>query len=339
MVNVKELRCPSCSAPLAVNDDSTSVVCEYCGVTSTIERPGGDTILKVVDEVVGSIRQSSDKTQEAIISSSAALAEQIETLELRDRLMSARLHLMSLDNEIFALATEKSSRKNRRLLAALEEQRIEVAHEISLLEIKLNPQSNSSPGRDWREVTRSRSCVWYIGVAFLILVALSVCSTLLGLGATTGNQDSEQFGVSEEVGTATSEEDEPALFRNESTSFNSSDDVTEVPSSEASDGFVRVTAIVATSVPEPTETTIVEDETRTNALEVVVLRNANLRAGPGTEFAIVGTAIAGESLMATARTINGWLRLDADGQVWIGLSLVRPNGEIKDVPLVEVPLE
>ena len=138
-LNVKELRCPSCAAALAIDEDSTLVQCEYCGVTSAIERPEGQTILRVVDEVVGTIKQSSDETQEAIMASSTALADQMKVLERRDRLMAARIRLMSLDNDIRALEVAKSSRRNRRQIAALNEQRELVAWEITLLEKALSP--------------------------------------------------------------------------------------------------------------------------------------------------------------------------------------------------------
>jgi uncharacterized protein YgiM (DUF1202 family) len=56
---------------------------------------------------------------------------------------------------------------------------------------------------------------------------------------------------------------------------------------------------------------------------VTVLRNANLRAGPGTTFAIVGSARAGDRLTVVGQNATGnWYQLDTGA--WISESLVQP---------------
>lgn len=58
-------------------------------------------------------------------------------------------------------------------------------------------------------------------------------------------------------------------------------------------------------------------------IEVIVNEAANLREGPGTEFAIVGRTASGDTVQVTGQTANGeWYRL-ADG-AWIAAFLVEP---------------
>lgn len=64
-----------------------------------------------------------------------------------------------------------------------------------------------------------------------------------------------------------------------------------------------------------------------------VLRNANLRAGPGTNFAVVGQAQVGQKFTVVgANATKSWYQLE-DG-VWIAASLVRI---VADAPATEQP--
>lgn len=57
-----------------------------------------------------------------------------------------------------------------------------------------------------------------------------------------------------------------------------------------------------------------------------VLRNANLRGGPGTNFAVVGQARAGQTLTVVgANSSNSWYQLDSGA--WIAATLVQVGAE------------
>lgn len=72
----------------------------------------------------------------------------------------------------------------------------------------------------------------------------------------------------------------------------------------------------ATATPKPTATTAPEP-----AAEPVANRNANLRAGPGTTYQIVGTVQQGQVLSLVGRNqANDWYQLE--DQSWIALFLV-----------------
>ncbi|RIK33422.1 MAG: hypothetical protein DCC55_34945 [Chloroflexi bacterium] len=78
------------------------------------------------------------------------------------------------------------------------------------------------------------------------------------------------------------------------------------------------TVSLAQSTPTRTPTPTATPQTQT----ATVLRNANLRAGPGTTFAIVGSVRTGDKLTVVSQNAAGdWLEL-ADGK-WIAAFLVR----------------
>lgn len=68
----------------------------------------------------------------------------------------------------------------------------------------------------------------------------------------------------------------------------------------------------------------------------VVLRDANLRAGPGTTFEIVGSAKAGDTLFVVSKNTAGdWYELE-DGK-WIAAFLVRLDAAGPETPTTATP--
>lgn len=64
----------------------------------------------------------------------------------------------------------------------------------------------------------------------------------------------------------------------------------------------------------------------------VVVRGANLRAGPGTGFEIVGTAFQGEELRVIGRSDDSaWLMVESEEPAWIWLDLVELSTDVTDV--------
>lgn len=69
------------------------------------------------------------------------------------------------------------------------------------------------------------------------------------------------------------------------------------------------------------------------------ISGANLRSGPGTNYDIVGSIQAGDTLSVFARTNDGWFQVDSSGQVWIGSSLVKIEIDLSEIPIVDfIPL-
>jgi hypothetical protein len=78
-------------------------------------------------------------------------------------------------------------------------------------------------------------------------------------------------------------------------------------------------------LPTPTPTAEAERPT--------ALNNANLRAGPGLEFATIGGTVAGQALTIAGRNQDGtWFQLDNGG--WMAAFLVANPPSLADVPVV-----
>jgi uncharacterized protein YraI len=97
-----------------------------------------------------------------------------------------------------------------------------------------------------------------------------------------------------------------------------------------------------TNSPTPTPT-LVPSPTATIAPvgSVIVTTTANLRAGPGTHYPIVGTAASGQILLVYARSADGWLVVESDASIWIASNLVELQQPLAEIPLMsespEVP--
>lgn len=83
------------------------------------------------------------------------------------------------------------------------------------------------------------------------------------------------------------------------------------------------TPIAATATPVPPVT----------AVTPTVSSNANLRAGPGTEFPVIGGTVTGQTLTIVGRNADGtWFRLDNTG--WVFGELVNNPPALDTVPVV-----
>ena len=71
----------------------------------------------------------------------------------------------------------------------------------------------------------------------------------------------------------------------------------------------------------------------------VLVEGANLRAGPGTDYAVVGVLYKEDTAALLGRNQTGdWLQLEgADGPVWIFAGLVETTVSVADLPLIDSP--
>lgn len=103
------------------------------------------------------------------------------------------------------------------------------------------------------------------------------------------------------------------------------------------------TPVPPTATPVPTDTPIPptatpEPPTATPtpaAPQAIPKQNINLRAGPGTEYPIAGSAKAGAPLEIVGKNQTGsWLQvIAADKKAWLSASLVTVQGDIAAVPV------
>lgn len=103
----------------------------------------------------------------------------------------------------------------------------------------------------------------------------------------------------------------------------------QFPDAEANDAPTEEVEPTATPSPSPTP-----EPTR---LEVTSTGNLNLRGGPSTNNAVVGSLTAGQVVTAEGRNEAGdWLLLDVDGEAaWVFAPLVTVDGDIMTLDVVD----
>lgn len=179
---ITQLACPACSAPLTVPDKMEQLVCTFCGSALQVQADGDQTVLRRIDKVVDSIRESSDATH-----------AELRRMQLAQELSAARMQLGQIEGEIRAISRASQTNVSRRQLNELQKQAGPLRARIAELEYELNPEAAPAvtvPSRpislDWQYFSwllfswrgrLSRPGFW-LGMAvtfalFLIVVALA----------------------------------------------------------------------------------------------------------------------------------------------------------------------
>lgn len=110
---------------------------------------------------------------------------------------------------------------------------------------------------------------------------------------------------------------------------------TDTPAATATPTQPPAPTDTPTEVPEPSET---PTETPAPRPVVVVDSVANLRGGPGTGYAVVGSAQPGDQLDILARSQDGqwWqVALQNGGEGWVSATLVTASGSTDDVQIAQ----
>ncbi|MFN3331798.1 MAG: SH3 domain-containing protein, partial [Caldilinea sp.] len=82
-------------------------------------------------------------------------------------------------------------------------------------------------------------------------------------------------------------------------------------------------------------------ETITEPTAIVTTAVLNLRAGPGTDFALLGRVVQGNRLPIVGRSADStwWQVKVAGGDAWVFGELVRPVGIVDATPVVDSPMQ
>lgn len=104
--------------------------------------------------------------------------------------------------------------------------------------------------------------------------------------------------------------------------------------------FCRTKLEVATRAPGSAEARALPEslEAARRTTRLVVLRDANLRGGPGTGYPRVATAAPGDQFTVIGRTENGeWLRISGEQvkDAWLAAFLARVDGDLLAAPVAE----
>ncbi|MEM8771781.1 MAG: SH3 domain-containing protein [Pseudomonadota bacterium] len=164
-------------------------------------------------------------------------------------------------------------------------------------------------------------------ISRLTIIALaaagaSACSSLPYLGEPVSNGNGENYAAGSSLGPALSGEDERAL----ETAFVAAMETGEVQiwRGNRASGEVRpgdfslgnLKADPTTRVPAARGDFHVDSTLETDLGLYVLTRNANVRTGPGTEYAIADTLSSGDGVRVVGRTVNdSWMLASMDGVV------------------------
>jgi len=86
--------------------------------------------------------------------------------------------------------------------------------------------------------------------------------------------------------------------------------------------------LTSTSTPTPSTTPTLTPTVNLTPMPVgaatIIVENCNLRAGPGTDYAVVGYGKQGDIYLVYGQNDDGtWFQIDMDGKLWIKASLVK----------------
>ncbi len=157
---------------------------------------------------------------------------------------------------------------------------------------------------------KRRGCLFYAGWGLLAFFALSICGGIVNIfnGDTpTAPERAVVVDVSQETPTAPAAP--PTATNAPATATNAPATATNAPAT-ATNAPATATNAPATATNAPS-----------TIIGAVASDNADLRSGPGTDYAVIGGAVAGDQLAPVGRNEAGdWLQL-ASG-VWIAAALV-----------------
>lgn len=206
-----------------------------------------------------------------------------------------------------------------------------------------NKRQPAPPPATATPIQKRHGCLYYAGMGLLAFLAISVCGAIANIvnprtPASPAPGRAAVLDVSQETSaTPAPAEPSPAAAIIAATATNTQVAPTATqPQASATNTPALPTATqpqaIATNTPAP-PTATQPQATATNTpappiIGAVVGENANLRSGPGTDYAVVGGAVAGDQIAPVGRNSAGdWLQL-ANG-AWIAAALVlNPPGDL-----------
>jgi uncharacterized Zn finger protein (UPF0148 family) len=133
----KRIDCPSCGAPLVVNDSLESIACDFCNTTLAVEYSGGDLALKHAKEVEQGLKDVGEKMETSIRESSSSTQLELKRLQTQQQLVSLENRLGRLNDEIRYLESRKINRSQKKQLANLRTEKFKINQRIKILDEEL----------------------------------------------------------------------------------------------------------------------------------------------------------------------------------------------------------
>jgi len=142
MMNVVDLNCTQCGAPVKVSEDTETINCIYCGTSLVVQRDAGDVSLRLAKDVSRALQE----TQSTILESSQATLAELKRLQITQEINSLELQLSRVQSDIRDLVRVKQNKHTRRQLNDLRAQELNLRKRIADLRASLvSEQEDKSP--------------------------------------------------------------------------------------------------------------------------------------------------------------------------------------------------
>lgn len=188
-----------------------------------------------------------------------------------------------------------------------------------------------APDRD--AVKRSTRKGLLIVFAVLVPVIAGCLCLMISFMSLGGEEQSDVSKTASAVGEAVS-----TAVRGAAAIDSGSLGLTDEARSTATPKPAHTSAPAATHAPTHTRTSTATPTPSAFGFVTVTAESVNLRAGPGTDFEVVGSAKQGDELPVFARNEDGsWLQVDEFGETWIAASIVELEEDISAIPTAPEP--
>lgn len=355
-MNMEQLSCPACSAPIAIAPNESQAKCSFCGVTLRVKHSGNDATLLVAEQITSAISDSHAQTQAAIAENTAVTRDELRRMQLSQELSNIELRVSNLQSEARILQRLPANKVNKRQLQELRSQEAALLTRKAEIEAILYPElSANAPTNNgsangclgtfllilawiflfpfmlaWK-LLRSESRFLRTGGIVLVVITLAFLIHSLQFGF-PDNQDNGRPTATTLVVLRTSIESDtlapPITTRQPSTPTPQQTPTTSAASPQENPTPTEQATEIPTLVP-PAATLqvavgVLQPAPAPASPEVTTNSSINIRSGPGTAYDIVGTAEGGATFKVTGKNEeNTWWQIDFNGQpAWVFGELV-----------------
>ena len=149
-MNIVNLSCTSCGAPIQVPPDTDRMKCPYCSSNLEIQRSEGQVAFKMGQQVSKSIEDAGVQTRDTIQQGTMTTQSELKRLQLSQQVSMLQMQLSTLQAEIRSLQREKkATRATKKQIIELKQQEASLISQIrttqsALIEMPV-VQAGSSP--------------------------------------------------------------------------------------------------------------------------------------------------------------------------------------------------
>lgn len=130
-MNIVNLSCTNCGAPIQIPPDTDCMKCPYCSTNLEIQRSEGQGALKIGRQVSKSIEDVGVQTRDTIQQGTVTTQSELKRLQLSQQLSMLQMQLSTLQAEIRSLQREKkTTRAIKKQIIELKQQETSLVNQI-----------------------------------------------------------------------------------------------------------------------------------------------------------------------------------------------------------------